>query len=273
MSQGGALSGGYSGRVMFELKDFQRDAVDHVFSRLYEDADATRRFLVASETGLGKTLVARGVIARALDHLRPKVDRIDVLYICSNADIARQNINRLNVTGRSDFGFAGRITMLPLVMHQLEKREEDRTERVNFISFTPGTTFDLKSSTGRKEERALLYQLLREPWGLGDRAAPKNVLRAGAGSERFRNLLRNSREYWDIDDGLRRRFQGDLQHRVEEERAQGKDDLRTRFERLCDAFKRHTSNPRGTSTGSGLKLSENFGGSWRPPASRRSNRT
>ena len=64
--------------------------------------DRTRRFLVADEVGLGKTLVARGVIARTIDHLwnevsRDKERRIDVIYICSNADIARQNIDRLDI--------------------------------------------------------------------------------------------------------------------------------------------------------------------------------
>jgi superfamily II DNA or RNA helicase len=166
----GGESGGFSRQVMEGLKDFQRDAVEHVFRHLYADQDAARRFLVASETGLGKTLVARGVIARAIDHLREKVKRIDVLYICSNADIARQNINRLNVTGKSDFALAGRITLLPTVVHELEKND------LNFISFTPGTTFDLKSTLGVKEERALLYHLLRQPWSLGDRKAPLNVL-------------------------------------------------------------------------------------------------
>lgn len=76
--------------VLSDLKDFQRDTVEYVFRRLYVDRDATDRFLVADEAGLGKTLVARGVIARALQHLRRAGERVDVLYICSNADIARQ---------------------------------------------------------------------------------------------------------------------------------------------------------------------------------------
>src|SRR3954447_3619977 len=83
--------------VLGLLKDFQRRTVDYAFRRLYTDSDATRRFLVADEVGLGKTLVARGVVARAVDHLWNDVERIDVVYICSNADIARQNINRLNI--------------------------------------------------------------------------------------------------------------------------------------------------------------------------------
>ena len=79
-------------RVLGGLKDFQRDTVEYVFRRMYTDEEPTGRFLVADEVGLGKTLVARGVIARAIDHLWDRVDRIDVVYICSNAEIARQKI-------------------------------------------------------------------------------------------------------------------------------------------------------------------------------------
>ena len=85
-------------RVLARLKDFQRDSVDYVFRRLYGDVDPINRFLLADEVGLGKTLVAKGVVARVVDELWDTVERIDVVYICSNADIARQNINRLNVT-------------------------------------------------------------------------------------------------------------------------------------------------------------------------------
>ena len=55
--------------VLEGLKGFQRDTVDYAFERLYKAPDSTRRFLVADEVGLGKTLVARGVIARAIDYL------------------------------------------------------------------------------------------------------------------------------------------------------------------------------------------------------------
>jgi hypothetical protein len=98
-------------RVLSGLKPFQRRSVDYVFDRLY-GADATPRFLLADEVGLGKTLVAKGVIARAIDRLWDETDRIDIVYICSNHDIARQNINRLNLTGKKDFALASRITLL-----------------------------------------------------------------------------------------------------------------------------------------------------------------
>jgi len=85
-------------KVLSQLKDFQLNSVEKVFRRLYLDKDATNRFLIADEVGLGKTLVARGIIARGIDYIWDKVDRIDVIYICSNREIASQNINRLNIT-------------------------------------------------------------------------------------------------------------------------------------------------------------------------------
>lgn len=106
--------------ILDSLKDFQRSTVEYVFQRLYVDEDFTRRFLVADEVGLGKTLVARGVIAKAIDHLWGRTKRIDILYVCSNTDIARQNINRLNVTGCKEFSLASRITLLTVSWFVLE---------------------------------------------------------------------------------------------------------------------------------------------------------
>jgi hypothetical protein len=151
-------------RVYAGLKDFQQATVEYVFRRLYLDEDYTTRFLVADEVGLGKTLVAKGVIARAIEHLRADVERIDVVYVCSNADIARQNIQRLNVTDEADFALAERITLLPLRLHMITGPKGE-PRRLNFVSFTPGTSLDLKSSTGLAVERALVFRMLRDLWG------------------------------------------------------------------------------------------------------------
>lgn len=138
------------------LKDFQRRTVAHVFRRMYQEQETAGRFLVADEVGLGKTLVARGLIATIVDHLKAKgVERIDVIYICSNADIARQNVSRLNITGRSAFFCPERLTLLPTRVREL------KANPLNFISFTPGTTFNHGHRTGTKRERHLIYQMLR----------------------------------------------------------------------------------------------------------------
>jgi hypothetical protein len=44
--------------ILAQLRDFQRASVEHVFERPYLDERPARRFLVADEVALGKTLVA-----------------------------------------------------------------------------------------------------------------------------------------------------------------------------------------------------------------------
>ena len=183
--------------VVAGLKPFQRRTVDYAFERLFADG-GSRRFLVADEVGLGKTLVARGVIARTLERLQDSEPRIDIIYVCSNAAIAQQNVRRLNVLGRSDFAIASRLTLLPERVHALNQN------RINFISLTPGTTFNLRSSTGVAQERVLLYHLLADLEGVDDTGL-RNFLQCGVGKrERWRELIDNGPD--QIDSTLARSF-------------------------------------------------------------------
>ena len=149
--------------VLDGLKIFQRDTVEHVTRRFY-GPNPVRRFLVADETGLGKSLVAKGVIARTIERLQhdDSVERVDVVYVCSNADIAQQNISRLDVTGDPHLSFASRLTMLAKHSRRLALGSRNFTKPVNLVSFTPGTSFDMGWQTGKAEERAMLF-LLVEP--------------------------------------------------------------------------------------------------------------
>lgn len=146
--------------VLARLKDFQRRTAEYVFRRFYLDPTTTDRFLVADEVGLGKTLVARGIIALAIEHLRREVDRIDIVYICSNVSIASQNIHRLNVTGVQEFVRPTRLSLLPMHIAGIRKNH------VNYVSLTPGTSFDPKSREGKDEERALIHLLLKGKLGV-----------------------------------------------------------------------------------------------------------
>ena len=172
------------------LKDFQRRTVKHVFHHLYKRQNSSRRFLVADEVGLGKTMVARGIVAKAIEHLEEEgiVKRIDIVYVCSNAAIAQQNINRLNVTGEKEYALATRLTLLPLELSNLGSR------KINFVSFTPGTTFDLKNTTGVWKERRLLFHLLSEIPG-SDKFALRTMLRCGVGKKRWRQKLSEPLHY------------------------------------------------------------------------------
>lgn len=165
--------------ILDGLKDFQRATVDLAFRRLWLDEPPARRFLVADEVGLGKTLVARGVIAKAIAHLAPDEKPLNIVYICSNRDIARQNLSRLNVVGGVQIR-ADRLSLLPTELHKLG------AVGVNFIAFTPGTSSDYTRKTGRWEERVLLYNLLARAWeGFTDDPAWIQFFRAGTGYDSF----------------------------------------------------------------------------------------
>lgn len=196
-----------AGPALAQLKRFQRRTVDYVFDRLH-GPDSVRQFLVADEVGLGKTMVARGVIAKTIEALWDRSKRIDILYICSNQAIAQQNLNRLNVLGKRAMALPTRMTLVPL---QLRGEQDLSANKVNFISLTPGTTFNLRSTTGVVEERALLHRLLE---AMGHPFTPlRNALQVDAGNGRWDACV-NSMTLKGIDPTIVANFQdavrGDL---------------------------------------------------------------
>ena len=84
-------------KTLAGLKDFQRASVERVIENFFSKGHS-ERILVADEVGLGKTIVAKGVIAQMLrrqinegvesaeiEHPRPP---FRVTYICSNLALA-----------------------------------------------------------------------------------------------------------------------------------------------------------------------------------------
>ena len=167
------MTQGTKDRQSSSLSNFQRATAEYAFQRLYGESDSTRRFLVADETGLGKTHVAREIIAQTIEHLQgaDHVNRIDIVYVCSNADIAAQNIRKLNITGSENPSFATRLSLLITMPEMLKPKAHEGKKPITFVAFTPGTSFQLGHQMGRKEERAVLYALLRDYLGIrGPRA-------------------------------------------------------------------------------------------------------
>ncbi len=228
------------GKTLSDLKVFQRRTARWAFKRMFADRNPSVRFLIADEVGLGKTHVAKGVIAQVIEHLRQAGDeRHDIVYVCSNAAIARQNIRKLAPDGIEPLDSVDRLTMLSVT----ELRDSDSNQAaINLLTITPGTSLDFGRSTGKFRERCLAYAFLSAHWGRGVMTGPArwifwHGLRSGDPDERLRQEERQFRP-------LIKRSLEDFAKRLEEteraRRAQRESTLRAMFERLVDelAWKR-----------------------------------
>lgn len=130
---------------------FQQRTAAYVVKRFWEDTVPARRFLVADEVGLGKTVVAREVIAEALTRRKGKA--IDIVYLCSSQPVASQNLKRLKVHGHGGAVSATRLTLLAT-----EARSADG---VRYFALTPDTSFNVTGRSGHVRERALIFWCLR----------------------------------------------------------------------------------------------------------------
>ena len=142
-----------------EPKGFQRATAEAALATL-TSLVGPKRFLIADEVGLGKTVVARTIVARLMEgRRRPLV----VFYFASNLNIAHQNRTKLlellpSETERDRAAAAAdRLTLAasPALrpMH----------ERLHLYTLTPDTSVPLsrrRGGFGRMEERALIFRIL-----------------------------------------------------------------------------------------------------------------
>lgn len=145
-----------------EAKDFQRATADRIL-HIYKNL-GHRRVLLADEVGLGKTFVAKQVINLVREwHKQDKDDFFKVVYICSNANIADQNIEKLGVENRMSIS-ESRLSMQHLYIKFAEKQIAEQHEKVempeSIIPLTPSTSFRFYSAQGTANERALMYDIL-----------------------------------------------------------------------------------------------------------------
>ena len=125
--------------VMSELKDFQKATVNRIDELFTQHQN---RILVSDEVGLGKTLIARGVIAK-FAKLRKKEgdDLVKVVYICSNGTIAQQNLEKLKIIQDANVSDANtsRLSMQHLNIFNDENDEEIKRNYIQLIPLTPQT--------------------------------------------------------------------------------------------------------------------------------------
>ena len=148
-------------KVMSGLKDFQRATVERIDS-LYRQGQ--KRVLVSDEVGLGKTLIARGVIAKLAQLQKEQQDElVRVVYVCSNSAIADQNLEKLMISQdvSREATNTSRLSMQHLNIFMQEGNEELYNRYVQLIPLTPDTSFRMTSGAGSADERALMYAILR----------------------------------------------------------------------------------------------------------------
>ena len=143
------------------IMDFQEATAQrilHIFRDLKHN-----RVLLADEVGLGKTYVARRVISLVREWHKSFDDFFKVVYVCSNANIAEQNIEKLGVGNRMNIS-QSRLSMQHLYITKANQEIRDKAAHgeipESIIPLTPSTSFRLKTSQGTVYERALMFVLL-----------------------------------------------------------------------------------------------------------------
>lgn len=157
-------------------KPFQAATVKAATAALSGD-NPLRRFLVADEVGLGKTVVARDTLAALADRAR----KFTVYYITSGLKVADQNkLELLRFLDKDDVKHAlsgiDRVGLIPF--------EEKRKGKLRLYAFTPRTSFSNSQRLygGKAVERAFIKLLVDELYpGLSDEF-PEGYIEYGATS-------------------------------------------------------------------------------------------
>lgn len=139
---------------MTTLAKFQKRTVQVALDRL--EADGPRRFLVADEVGLGKTVIARSVA----EGLRRNRRRLNVMYLCPSLEIVGQNrLKFVSLTEIDEKDYKTGEDRLVLVPGALP----DEGKGYRIFTFTPETSlpgWKPGPRTGRKAERAVIRRVL-----------------------------------------------------------------------------------------------------------------
>ena len=154
--------------IQSSLKDFQGETVRSIMRSFHAGED--QRNLVADEVGLGKTIVAKGIIAAMLKQRLggrgggKKKLPLRVTYICSNLSLAKENSKKLAIFSSEEHS---KYLLEPTYSRLLETAiQQDKTNKTGKLlevcTLTPSTSFNLTQGHGNKRERLIVFAALVE---------------------------------------------------------------------------------------------------------------
>lgn len=137
------------------LERFQQMTVDAAVNAL-TDNGGSKRFLIADEVGLGKTVSAKAIAAELQSRNN---DTLNIVYLCPNLDIASQNLTKLRALQPDWPSPEDRLSLA------LREKPARQGSSFRIYSYTPDTSlpgWKPGQRTGRAAERDLILGLLKE---------------------------------------------------------------------------------------------------------------
>ena len=180
-----------------EPKPFQTATANAALGA-FGDPDGTRRFLVADEVGLGKTVVARTVIQ---EMLRRRRKPLVVFYVASNVTIAHQNRSRLLDFLPKEQRLASCAPVDRLTLAATPAGRPSENERLHLYTLTPDTSVPLyrrRGGAGRVDERALIHQLISRRFPTLETEVFKSFCRGRAGRHGWNDAIWRHQEIEQI---------------------------------------------------------------------------
>jgi len=212
-------------KTLAGLKDFQQASVERVIENFFSEGHS-ERILVADEVGLGKTIVAKGVIAQMLrrqinqglepaDIERP-TQPFRVTYICSNLALANENRKKLAVFSDD---LAKKYVREPsfgrLVELAAREKHGANGQLLEVCSLTPSTSFSLTNSDGNVWERHILFQcLMRHHLLKPYRPVLDRLMRSEVKQSTWDTRERWFQGWYELNDDLVDEFLSDLEAEV-----------------------------------------------------------
>jgi hypothetical protein len=181
-----------SKRNFSKPKGFQIATADAALAN-FSDSRSMRRFLIADEVGLGKTVVARTIVERMMKGRRTP---LVVFYMASNLNIAFQNRRKLLelIPEPEREQAAATADRLTLAANPSLRPSHDR---LHLYTLTPDTSIPLyrrRGGTGRLEERALIFRLLTGRFSSLADSNFRKLFQGRAGDASWRESLRRQEE-------------------------------------------------------------------------------